>query len=362
MKKIFFANPKANYLKSKKIINNKIYQCLNSNNYILGKNVNEFEKKFSKLIGTKYCISVKNGTDAITIALQSLDLPKNSKILVPSLTATASAMAIVNAGHKPIFCDISERYYTSNVENIKSKFNKNIKAILVVHLHGQAADIDKIKNFCNINKIFLIEDCAQSTGSYFNKKSLGSFGDISTHSFFPTKNLSAIGDGGAICTNNVKLFNKIKKIRQYGWDKNRISMLQGSNSRLDELQAGILNVKINKLAKDIKKRRKISEIYKKFLDPKKFILPSERENSYHSYHIYSVQCYSRNKLKRLLEKKGYFCGIHYSNPLHKMPYFKKPSEKLEITEKISKSFLSLPMYPELKKKELLKFINIINKI
>ena len=360
MKKIYFANPKENYLKSKKLIDIEINKCLNSNTYILGNNVKKFEKTFANYIKTNYCISVKNGTDAITMALQSLSLKKNSKIIVPSMTATATAMAVMNADLKPVFCDVNDQFYTSDLEDIKSKFNKDIRGVIVVHLHGQSVEIDKIQKFCNEKKIFLIEDCAQSSGSYFKKKPLGSFGVISTHSFFPTKNLSAMGDGGAICTSNKKIFTKLLKIRQYGWNSKRISLIRGLNSRMDELQASILNVKLRFLNKDITERRKIAKIYDNKINQKKYKLPIQRKNSKHSYHIYSIQHKSRDKLKSFLQKKGYYCGIHYQTPVHKMPFFKKKKNKLNVTEKLCKKFLSLPIYPEMKQKDVLKVIKLLN--
>ena len=320
MKKIFFSNPLEPYKKNKFSFDKNIRKILASGNYLLGKQNKIFEKKLSSYIGSKYSLTVKNGTDALYIAIKSLNLKKDDEIIIPSMTATATASAAVQTGSKIRFCDVNYDFHTSDLEDIKKKFNKKTKLVVLVHLHGQSAEIEKIRKFCKSKKIYLIEDCAQSLGSSFKKKKIGNFGDISTHSFFPTKNLSAFGDGGAVSTNNLKLYKKMKLISQYGWNKNRISIVNGINSRLDEFQAGFLNEKITYLDKDIKKRNDVANYYLKNIK-NKTILPKIRKNSYHSFHLFVIKSTKRNKIIKELAKNNIFAGIHYRNPLHQMKTF-----------------------------------------
>ena len=361
MKNIFFSNPLESYKKNRSAFDNSLKKVLFSGQYLLGKQNEIFEKKLSKYLKCKYSINVKNGTDALYIAIKSLNLKKNSEVIIPSMTATATASAVIQAGLKIRFCDVDYKLHTSNLEHIKNKFTKNTKLIILVHLHGQSADVECIKKFCKQKNIFLIEDCAQSLGSKYKNKKLGSFGDISTHSFFPTKNLSAFGDGGAIVTNNLKLYKKIKLISQYGWNKNRISVTNGINSRLDEMQACVLNIKINYLDNDIKIRNDIAKYYFKNIKNKE-ILPLVRNKSYHSFHLFVIKSKNRNKVISHLRKRNIIAGMHYRYPLHAMKIYKNFGSNLPITEKLSKLFVSLPIYPEIKLSSIKKICSIINLI
>ena len=361
MKKIFFSNPLASYKSNQINFDKKIKKVLLSGNYLLGEQNRLFEKKLSSYLNCKYSLTVKNGTDALYIAIKALNLKKNSEVILPSLTATATASAVIQAGLKINFCDVDYNLHTSNLENIKKKYNKNTKLIILVHLHGQAADVENIKKFCKSKKIFLIEDCAQSLGSELNGKKIGTFGDISTHSFFPTKNLSSFGDGGAICTNNKKLYKQMKLISQYGWNKKRVSIVNGINSRLDEFQASILNVKIDYLNNDIKKRNSIAKYYLKNIH-KKEILPLVKENSLHSFHLFVIKSKKRNQIISELKKNKIIAGIHYKYPLHTMKTFKKFGSNLKVSERLSKIFVSLPIYPQIKISVLKKICFIINSV
>jgi dTDP-4-amino-4,6-dideoxygalactose transaminase len=361
MTKIFFSNPLAAYKKNHSVFDKVSKKIFTSGNYLLGNQNKIFEKKLSSYLNCKYSLNVKNGTDALFIAIKSLNLNKNAEVIMPSLTATATASAVVQAGHKISFCDVDHNLHTSNLINIKNKINKNTKLIILVHLHGQAADVEKISKFCKSKKIYLIEDCAQSLGSSYKRKKIGTFGDISTHSFFPTKNLAAFGDGGAVCTDNFKLFSKMKLISQYGWNKNRISIVDGINSRLDEFQAGILNVKIDYLDADLKARNAVAEYYFKNINNKK-ILPTIRDDAYHSFHLFVIKSKQRDEIINKLKQKKIFAGIHYKYPLHKMKAFSNYKASLPVTEKLSKIFVSLPIYPEIKLSVLKKICTIVNSV
>ena len=331
----------------KEIISKTNDFLLNSRNYILSKNVKSFEKNFSKYQSSKYTVAVKNGTDALYISLKSLEITKGDEVILPILSATATLSAVIQSGAKPVFCDIDPIYFTIDEKKIYSLITKKTKAVIAVNLYGQSCDYSTIIPILKKKKIHLIEDCAQSLGSQFHNKKLGNFGRISAFSFFPTKNLGAIGDGGAVVTNDKSLYQKALKIRQYGWDKKRISVIDGINSRLDEIQAIILNIKIKHLEKSINLKKIIAEYYDKNLASLPIELPQIRNQTKHSYHLYviKVKPFYRNKLIRYLEKKNIFVGIHYKNSLNNMPIAKKflNNNNLE-SAKIVKQIISLPIY------------------
>ncbi len=357
--KIFFANPKAQNIllskKLKKIFNNVISQ----NNYVLGNENIKFESNLKKYFNIKYALGVNSGTDALKIALKSLNLKKNSEVIIPSLTATATGSAVLESGVKPVIIDVDK---TGNMDPaiLKKKISTKTKAVIVVHLHGNPANIYEIKKV--VKSIPIIEDCAQSMGSSINKKRVGTFGEISCLSFYPTKNLAAIGDGGAIITNNFSLFKKMKLIRQYGWDDKRVSVEQGYNSRLDEVQAAILNLKIKFLNQNNLLRNKIAKKYMKSLKNLPIVFPQTLKNTFHAYHLFVIQIKQRDKLMNYLKSKKIFPSIHYRVPLHKMPTFKKyKGSNMKQSNEMSNKMLSLPIYPELTLSQQTKVINTIKK-
>lgn len=360
---ILCANPRSQYLGKKKKILSAIKQTLNSERYVLGNNVSKFEKEFAKYIGVKHAAGVANGTDALEIGLKTIGIKENDEVITVSHTALATVAAICSVGATPVLVDIKEEDFLINEELIEEKITKKTKAIICVHIYGQTANISKIKKICKKKKIFLIEDVSQAHGSYFKNKKAGTFGIFSTFSFYPTKNLGAIGDGGAICSNNENIINKVKKIREYGWDKNRISSLLGRNSRLDELQASILNIKLYDLDSDNNKRKKLAKEYYKHLDKSNLRLPFIRNIKEHVFHLFVIRTKFRDKLLNYLRKNKIYAGIHYPIPIHLQPAYKKIIKKkfkLPVTEKVSKDIISLPLYPELSLKDVKLVSNIIN--
>ena len=359
MRKILFSNPKTSISKKKNKIFNSIRSVINSGIYIKGNQTELFENRFKKYLNAKYCIGTGNATDSIYLALKAIGIKKNDEVLTTSLTATATGLAIKNAGAKIKFLEICEKSFCINLKNLEKFISKKTKAIVYVHLYGQSGDVGYLKKICNKKGIYLIEDCAQSAGGSFKDKKLGTYGDISCFSFFPTKNLPCVGDGGAIVTNNLKFYNIIKSMSQYGWDKKRNSIYQGINSRLDEIQSSILNVNLNELDKMNKERRKIAKRYLKNIKNHKILLPQNVKGSYHVYHLFVIRVKNRQKLFRILEEQNIFCGIHYKLPVHKQKIF-KTKNKLRLTEKISSEIVSLPMYPGLKQKDQDRVIKILN--
>ena len=241
--------------------------------YVLGEQVKSFEEEFASFIGTKYCIGVASGLDALIISLECLKLPKGSDVLVPSNTYIASILAIVKAGLNPVLVEPDEKTCNINPDLLESKLTQKTKAVLVVHLYGKSFEMDKICNFCKKYNLKLVEDCAQSHGAKFSKKMTGSFGDAGAFSFYPTKNLGALGDAGAICTNDKELADMARAWRNYGSEKHYHNKYTGLNSRLDEIQAAFLRIKLMHIDEITEKKRRLANLYLEALDKNKFQLP-----------------------------------------------------------------------------------------
>ena len=354
---------KKNYLP----IIKSVSKVLKSGNLILGPEVEKFEKNFSKFLGVKYGVGVGNCTDAIYIALKALNIGSGDEVITVANTAIPTITAIVNSGATPRFVDVDENYLI-DCNKIKSQINKKTKAIIPVHLYGQTCNMNELIKIAKKNNLKIIEDCAQSTGSIYFKKKSGSFGDFGCFSFYPTKILGAYGDGGFISTNNKRLYKKIKRIRFMGVDLKKKNYRyyaheQGTNSRLDELQASILNIKLSKIKKYIKERQENAKKYYKFLKNSSLILPSYNKKNPSVFYEYVVRHKERNKILTQLKKKKIFLKITYPYPIHKMtPYKKYQKIKiLENTEKYSEEIFSLPVYPGIRPYEIKKICkNIIN--
>ena len=357
--------PKSQFIAQRKQIIKAVEKVFNSGNYILGEEVKKLERSFSKIHGTKFGIAVKNGTDALTIALRVLGIGKGDEVITTSHTALATIASIIDVGAKPVIVDIEKFYYTINPVMIKKAITRKTKAIIPVHIYGQSCDIFQIKKIAKQNNINLIEDCSQSHGGKIKNKSLGSFGQLSTFSFYPTKNVGAIGDGGIILTNKKSLQKKLIRFREYGWDKRRITNKPGINSRLDELQAAILNVKLKKFEKSKHKRVQIANKYLSKIKNQNILLPKIRCNTTHVFHIFAVMVKNRKKFINYLNSKNIFPGIHYLKLAHLnlgyKRYCKFKSYELINSKYVSKSTVSLPIYPELSLKTVDKIIHIINK-
>lgn len=334
-------------------VDREIKKTLKSGYYILGKNVENFENNFSKYIGTKYCIGVANGLEALQISLIVLGVKSGDEVITVANTAVATALAITNVGATPVFVDVDE-YYHIDCNLIEAKVSKKTKAIIPVHLFGQMADMEKILKIAKKHRLKIIEDACQAHGASYKGKKAGSFGDTGAFSFYPTKNLGAYGDGGAITTNSKSLYLKCKMIRNYG-QKNRYEhVVKGLNSRLDELQAAVLSVKLKKLDDLNKKRNKIAQIYYKNLeDQKGLVLPKVRKNSFHPYHLFVIQAKNRDKLHLYLKSKNIETIIHYPIPIHKQEAFKEFRRlRLTNTENLAKKILTLPASPFTSEKEI----------
>ena len=362
--KIFVWNYLEDYLKNKEKILKITDKVFSSGNLILSKEVTNFENKFSKFTNNNYGIGVNSGTDALQIALMSIGIKKNDEVITVSNTAVPTVSAIVSCNAKPVFVDVNEEDFLMNASLIENKITKKTKAIIPVNLYGQSANYELIKKISKKHNLKIIEDCAQSAGALYKGKASGSLGDLSAFSFYPTKNLGGYGDGGMIVTKIKKLYLNCKKLRKYGMTKNYYAEIHGINSRLDEIQAAILNFQLTKLKLNITKRRKIAKIYNENIKTFSLDLPVENKDNFHSYYVYVVRHPQRKKIMQYLKDNNIFCNISYPFPIHSMKgyeYLNRKNDNLPITNKLSKQIFSLPMYPELSTIKLEKVINIINK-
>ena len=355
------------YNQDKNIIN-KIVKDFKKNikkgDFILGNEVKNFENKFASFCGAKYAVGCANGTDAITIALKALNLPKNSEVIIPAMTFCATAFAIINANLKPVLVDIDYLKPTISINKIKKKINSKTKVIMPVHLYGSSADLQSIKKLINNKNIKIIDDCAQSHGAYDDsikiKKKIGSTTDASCFSFYPGKNLGAYGDAGIITTNNSKYYNKMKKIRNLGSEKKFIHDCIGMNSRLDTIQATILSKKLSMLNVINKNKKKIAEFYKKNISNKKITKLLYSKSCV--YHQYVILVKDRSKLIKTLSKNYIPYGLHYPYPINKLDALKKmfKNEKFPNAERLGEECVSLPVDPNLSIANLKKITKVLN--
>lgn len=353
---ILCGNPKAQYLARKDEIDAALKRVLESGWYILGEEVKAFEKEFANYIGAA-SYGVGSGTEAIHLALVACGIGQGDEVITVSHTATATVAAIELSGATPVFVDIEPDFYTIDPAKLDATITSRTKAIIPVHIYGQPADMDPILEVAKKHNLRIIEDCAQAHGAIYRGKRVGSLGDVGCFSFYPTKNLGAIGDGGMLVTNNIELGQKARLLREYGWTERDVSQFAGWNTRLDEVQAAILRVKLKYLDEDNSKRMRLAEIYNEELSlstANNLILPKQRENSTHVYHLYVIRSAKRDDLLSLLRKKGIGALIHYPVPVHLQPAYNclHGCDKLPETEQIAKEIISLPIYPELSEYDL----------
>jgi len=361
LKPIYCSNPYEENKNLKVEIENKVLEVLRGGSYILADNVKYLEKDFSSFIGVPYSIAVASGTDALSLSLKAMDIGINDEVITVSHTAVATVAAIEVTGATPVLVDINRSTFTIDVSKIEKAISIKTKAIIAVHLYGHPVEILKIKSICEKYNLNLIEDVSQAHGATIEKKFLGSIGDVGCFSCYPTKNLGACGDAGLVTTKSYEIAKKIKLLREYGWI-DRTSQIAGQNSRMDEIQAAILRIKLKELTKHNLERNKIANLYSANLKKTPLELPVIKENCTHVFHQYVVKTKLRDDLKKYLEAKLIFAGIHYALPVHKHPAYvnRLPiSSNLNITESISSEILSLPIYPGLQEEECYRIINTI---
>jgi len=333
-------------------------RTVESGRYILGDEVTAFESEFADYLGVSRTIGVSSGTAALYLALRACEVGSGDTVVTVSHTAVATVAAIEMCGAQPLLVDIEPDSYTISVDQLKEALAKpeRIKAIIPVHLYGHAAPMTDIMKIAADYDIRVVEDCAQAHGAKWAGRMVGTFGDLAAFSFYPTKNLGALGDGGAVATNNEELAERVRALREYGWQQRFISKMPGVNSRLDELQAAVLRVKLRHLDKDNQRRASIAEMYGQSLNGRDVIsAPQTLPEATHVFHQYVIRTQARDSLQVFLRERGIATAIHYPMPIHRQPAYigRIPVwGSLPETDKAVQQILSLPMFPELEAHQL----------
>lgn len=339
-----------------------ICEVMESGWYILGERVQKFENAFAKYHDTQYCVGLNSGLDALIFAIKALGIGVGDEVIVPANTYIATVLAITQNGAVPIFVE-PDQYYNLDAEKIEEKISSKTRAIIYVHLYGQPSRIDLVKEVADKYHLFLVEDCAQAHGAQYKKQKVGTFGDVGCFSFYPTKNLGAFGDGGAIITNKADIAEKIQAYRNYGSKVKYHCDIEGLNSRLDEIQAALLQVKFSHLEKLNEERQKLANYYDQNIHNAYILKPQKAKDATHVYHQYVVRCENRDKFQKYLEKNGIATQIHYPIPPHLQKCYQYLGYKngdLPITEKYANEVISLPIYNGMTESEQQYVTAVIN--
>lgn len=346
--KILSADPKAAYLALKEETDAAIRRVLQSGHYILGPEGEAFEKEFAQWLGATGAVGVANGTDAIELALRALGIGPGDKVATVANTVTATVAAIFATGARPIYVDVEPGTMLMDVAALGTLLSTlrdpKIKAVVPVHLYGQAVDMPRLVDVATVHNLAIVEDCAQAHGATVGGRKAGTWGRLSAFSFYPTKNLGALGDGGAVCGSDDAALEQIRHLRQYGWRKRYVSELHGRNSRLDEIQAAILRVRLTRLDADNARRAVIAARYLDGLRGLPLVLPATADGREHCWHQFVVRTPRREELRSHLEKRHIFCGVLYPVPIHRQPAYHDAAQSLPHTEQACAEVLSLPLH------------------
>lgn len=365
MKKIPFSNISQQYLSLKDEIDKKVLEIFNRSDFILGEDLKDFEQEFASYTGSKYAAGVSSGTDALIIAMKALGIKDGDEVITAANSFIATAEAISLAGARPVFADINEDDFNISVKSIEKVITDRTRAIIPVHLYGQPADMGGVMDLAAKYGLNIIEDACQAHGAEYKNKKAGSIGQIGCFSFYPSKNLGAFGDGGAVITSSEDLYQKMILLRSHGEiTKNRHLLISGNN-RLDNLQAAILGIKLQKLDYWNAKLRKNAELYRKHLEGLDLILPEEINGRKHIYHMFVIRVHNRNGVIAGLGQNGISTGIHYPVPVPLQPAYKSLGYlegDFPAAETISKQIISLPIYPELSEDEIIYVANTLRNI
>ena len=356
------ASPLAQRISLKSEIDEAIERVQAGGHYVLGPEVEQFEAEFAEYIGVGHSIGVANGTDAIALSLRALGLGDGDEVITVSHTAVATVAAIEMAGCTPVLVDVEPGYLTLDPAKLDEVFTSRSRAIVAVHLYGQPADLDRIQDFCDRSGVALIEDVSQAHGSRWRGRRTGSFGQVATFSCYPTKNLGAIGDAGVVATNDTAIADRLRRLRQYGWVTRNDSLEAGVNSRLDELQAAILRVKLRHLDEGNAARRAIADRYSSVLSRTSTQAPTIRAEAEHAFHLYVVQDSDRELLRGGLAQRGVGTAVHYSLAVHQQSAYRdrvRTCSSMAVTEGAVKRILSLPMFPELPETEIARVVSAL---
>jgi len=356
------ADPRAQFLSHGEEIRSVIARVLESGRYILGEEVSSFESEFSAYCGGRYGIGVGSGTEALHIALRACGVGQGDEVITVSHTAVATVAAIELCGAKPVMIDVEDEYFNMHSGMLEDAITPQTKAIVPVHLYGHPAAIADIVEVAHRSGIMVIEDCAQAHGAIYRGRPVGSWGDMACFSFYPTKNLGAIGDGGMIVTSDPELAGRARLLREYGWTGRYVSDIPGWNSRLDEIQAAVLRVKLKYLDDSNTARIALASLYNEGLKDTGLVLPKVGPDAKHVYHLYVIRHPERDKLRAYLESQGVNTLIHYPVPVHLQPAYKERVRclgDLPSTVNASREVVSLPLYPELVRSDALAVIDAV---
>jgi dTDP-4-amino-4,6-dideoxygalactose transaminase len=344
----------AQYRSIKSAIDEAVAGVFRESQFIRGKAVAEFETLFASVIQVKHVIGTANGTDSLLLALKAINIQPGDEVITPAWSWISSAETISLAGARVVFADVDERDYTISVEEVLRKITPATKAVIAVHLYGHPARVDALSHLCAQRSIRLIEDCAQAHGSALHGIPVGGFGTLASFSFYPTKNLGAYGDAGCVATNDEALAEFTRRIANHGALRKDDHLMEGFNSRMDTIQAAVLNVKLPHLKTWVEKRRFNASLYRERLaEIHQILLPSVAAHASHSYHIYAIQAHDRDGLKAHLENKGIQTVIHYPRALSSLPFYRNADKSsFPVSEKLEKTILSLPNYPELTQSQI----------
>jgi dTDP-4-amino-4,6-dideoxygalactose transaminase len=358
-----FSDPSASYQAHKSEIDQAINRVLDSGWYILGSEVDGFEKEFASFHGKDFhAVGVANGTDAIALCLRGLGLGIGNEVITPSHTAVATVAGIEQAGCTPVFADIDPNTRCLSPKSIEERVGTNTQAIMPVHIYGQPADMHRILKIAKTHNLAVVEDCSQAHGAEIQGKKVGTFADFSAYSCYPTKNLGGTGDGGVILCRSKEFSEKIKSLRQYGWNEERESIIPGFNSRLDELQAAILRVKLKHLADDNAKRRAIALRYNEGFKDLPITLPALGASELHAMHLYVIECDRRDELMEYLRSHQIGASLHYPLAVHQHAAYKNRIngwDNLPFTHRFYQRNLTLPMFPELSDEKVDRTVSIV---
>lgn len=351
------------YMRYQKEFEEKALSVLRSGRYVLGNEVEAFEKNFCGYTGAGYCVGLASGLDALWIAVRLLGIGRGDEVIVQGNTYIASVMGITINGAVPVFVEPDE-YYQIDADKIEEKITEKTKAVMVVHLYGHVADMDKITDICKRHGLKLIEDCAQSHGALYKGKMTGTFGDAGCFSFYPSKNLGAFGDAGALVTDNPQLALDARVFRNYGSEKRYHNKVVGANSRLDELQAGLLNVRLAHMEEITRERRELADNYGRGLAQGDIILPRQRQDTYSVWHQYVIRTKRRRELMEYLAERDIGTLVHYPIPPHLSEAYKglgmDRGGMLPVTEEYADTVLSLPFYSGMRREEQQYTIEAVN--
>lgn len=358
-----FVDLKAQYLSIKSDIDETIAQILQNTSFIGGEPVVQFEKAFAEYIGINHCISCANGTDSLEILLKGMGLGQGDEVIVPAISWISTSEAVSTIGATPVFVDIEPDYYTIDPAKIEEKITEKTKAIIPVHLYGQPANMPAIMAIANKYSLKVMEDCAQAHGASIDGKTVGTWGHCASFSFYPGKNLGAYGDAGAMITNDGELAEKVRRITNHGQLKKHDHQIEGRNSRMDTLQAAVLNVKLKHLKKWTQMRIAHATKYTKLLANAQIYLPKIRPSVQHVFHLYVIRSKQRDTLRDFLKKQGVATGIHYPKALPLLPCYKRlgyTADDFPVASQFQGEILSLPMYAELNIEQIKYISNKIN--